>query len=45
MANYSEDASSLPPLHRAARAKAPQLCASLLMYGADIGTKKNRDLP
>jgi hypothetical protein len=36
VANFQEDAASLPPLHRAARAKASQLCASLLMYGAEM---------
>jgi hypothetical protein len=36
VANFQEEVGSLPPLHRAAKAKSSQLCASLLMYGADL---------
>jgi hypothetical protein len=36
VANYQEEVGSLPPLHRAARNKSTQLCASLLMYGAEL---------
>ena len=36
VANYVAEPGDDPPLHRAAKGKHAQVCASLLMYGADI---------